>query len=149
MFLGNLFCGELNPGPRECEANTLPTELLCLQSWKEHTGKAERQNRTHTKKKTWKTESREETERMREGAKLRTPEPQPTSIPQISQGTLQTQPKPSLVSFWNRKCNQPELCLLLVKPSILKTRRTLQMNSHSRPQPQTSEGALVACNVHE
>lgn len=83
------------------------------------------------------------------GAKLRRPEPQPTSIPQVSQGTLQTQPKPSPVSFWNRKCNQPELCLLLVKPSILKTRRTLQMNSHSRPQPQTSEGALVACNVHE
>lgn len=67
MFLGNLFCGELNPGPREWEANTLPTELLCLQSWKEHTGKAERQNRTHTKKKTWKTESRKETERMGEG----------------------------------------------------------------------------------
>lgn len=50
MFLGNLFCGELNPGPHECKANTLPTELLGPQPWEEQTGKADKQNRTHTKK---------------------------------------------------------------------------------------------------
>lgn len=133
---------------RECEANTLPTELLCLQSWKEHTGKTERQNRTHTKKKNLENWKKGETERMGEGQSWEGQShsyQHPTSLPRYTPDTARA----FACFLLNRKCNQPELCLLLVKPSILKTRRTLQMNSHSRPQPQTSEGALVACNVHE
>lgn len=101
------------------------------------------------KNKTWKTESKEETERMGEGAKLSTPEPQPTIIPQKPKAHSRHSWSSSLVFFLNRKCNQSCVYLyLLVKPSILKT-RTLLMNSHSRLQPQTSEGRLPACNVHE
>lgn len=149
MFLGNLFCGELNPGPLVSARQTLFQLSYYVFSPGKSTQERQRDRIEPTpKRKTWKTERRERQKEWGRG-KIEKARATATSIPRVSQGTLQTQPEPSPVSFWNRKCNQPELCLLLVKPSILKTRRTLQMNSHSRPQPQTSEGALVACNVHE
>lgn len=71
MVLGYVFCGmgKLTPEPYECKANTLPTELLCPQPWKELIGKTDEQNGTHTKiyikSGKLRKERREESEQMR------------------------------------------------------------------------------------
>lgn len=92
-----LFCGmgKLTPEPYECKANTLPTELLCPQPWKELIGKTDKQNGTHTKiyikSGKLRKERREEIEQMRgERPELGMAEPQHASIPQNFQDTFQT-----------------------------------------------------------
>lgn len=89
MVLGYVFCGmgKLTPEPYECKANTLPTELLCPQPWKELIGKDRwtKWNPHQNIYKIWETEKRKEgRERTNEGERpeLGMAEPQHASIPQ-------------------------------------------------------------------